>query len=69
MLFIGVILNGMVLLSIPSYYQYVFQGGALLIAVAIDDIRRSRGGEGMSKHMSRWHLGCVPVSIAQWRQA
>jgi ribose/xylose/arabinose/galactoside ABC-type transport system permease subunit len=41
-LFIGAILNGMVLLGVPSYYQYVFQGAALLIAVAVDDIRRTR---------------------------
>jgi ribose/xylose/arabinose/galactoside ABC-type transport system permease subunit len=44
-LFIAVFLNGMTLLSVPSYFQYVFEGGALLTAVAVDDIRRRKGGE------------------------
>jgi ribose/xylose/arabinose/galactoside ABC-type transport system permease subunit len=35
----------MTLLSVPSYFQYVFEGGALLTAVAVDDIRRRKGGE------------------------
>jgi ribose transport system permease protein len=39
---LGIIANGMVLLSIPSYWQYVFQGAALLIAVMIDEVRLAR---------------------------
>ena len=39
---LGVIANGMVLLSIASYYQFIFQGGALLIAVVADEVRRKR---------------------------
>lgn len=39
-LIIGVINNGMTLLSVPSYYQTVASGALLLIAVAIDQFRR-----------------------------
>lgn len=39
---LGVIANGMVLLSIASYYQFIFQGCALLIAVVADEVRRAR---------------------------
>ena len=42
-LIIGVINNGMTLLSVPSYYQTVASGALLLIAVGIDQVRRGKG--------------------------
>jgi ribose/xylose/arabinose/galactoside ABC-type transport system permease subunit len=40
---IGVINNGMTLLSVPSFYQTVASGLLLLVAVAIDQLRRGGG--------------------------
>jgi len=42
-LIIGVINNGMTLLAVPSYYQQVASGALLVIAVAIDQVRRRTG--------------------------
>lgn len=41
-LLLGVVNNGLTLLSAPSYWQMIVQGGALLIAVVFDEIRRKR---------------------------
>jgi ribose/xylose/arabinose/galactoside ABC-type transport system permease subunit len=42
-LIIGIINNGMTLLSVPSFYQTVASGVLLLVAVAIDQLRRGGG--------------------------
>lgn len=42
-LFLGVVLNGMTLVGMSSYYQLIVTGSALLIAVAIDDYRKAKG--------------------------
>ncbi|MCC7449537.1 MAG: ABC transporter permease [Anaerolineae bacterium] len=39
---LGIINNGFVLLSVPSYWQYVVQGAALLLAVVLDEVRAKR---------------------------
>jgi len=41
-LILGVINNGMVLLSVPSYYQLILQGGILLLAIGIGETRRPK---------------------------
>jgi len=41
-LFIGTLNNGMVLLGVPFYLQYVIQGAILIIAVAASGLVRSR---------------------------
>lgn len=41
-LLLGVINNGLTLLSAPSYWQMIVQGAALLIAVVFDEVRRKR---------------------------
>jgi ribose/xylose/arabinose/galactoside ABC-type transport system permease subunit len=38
MCFIGVIINGMTLLNVPAYFQYVVRGGLILAAVLINRI-------------------------------
>jgi ribose transport system permease protein len=40
---LGVINNGLTLLNVSTYWQYVVQGTALLLAVVVDDVRRRRG--------------------------
>ena len=42
-LFLGVVLNGMTLIGMSSYWQLIVMGSALLIAVAIDDSRKTKG--------------------------
>jgi len=42
-LIIGVINNGMTLLSVPSYYQTIAGGALLVLAVALDQARRGTG--------------------------
>jgi ribose/xylose/arabinose/galactoside ABC-type transport system permease subunit len=42
-LVIGILNNGMVLLSVPSFYQIAANGVLLLVAVAIDQLRSRRG--------------------------
>jgi ribose/xylose/arabinose/galactoside ABC-type transport system permease subunit len=42
-LVIGILNNGMVLLSVPSFYQIAANGVLLLVAVAIDQLRIRRG--------------------------
>ena len=37
---IGIIGNGLNLLDVPSFYQYVVKGGIILIAVLLDTLRR-----------------------------
>ncbi len=44
-LIIGVLNNGMTLLSVPSFYQTVANGLLLLIAVGVDQYRRGAGRE------------------------
>jgi ribose transport system permease protein len=39
---LGIIANGMTLLSVPSYWQFVVQGAILLAAVVIDELRLKR---------------------------
>ncbi|HST41437.1 MAG TPA: ABC transporter permease [Conexibacter sp.] len=41
-LLLGVINNGLTLLSAPSYWQMIVQGVALLLAVVFDEVRRKR---------------------------
>ncbi|MFC1651150.1 ABC transporter permease [Candidatus Latescibacterota bacterium] len=38
---IGIIGNGLNLLDVPSFYQYIVKGGIILLAVLIDTIRRN----------------------------
>jgi ribose transport system permease protein len=42
-LIIGIINNGMTLLSVPSYYQTIAGGALLVLAVALDQFRRGVG--------------------------
>ena len=42
-LVIAVLLNGMTLLSVNAYFQMLFKGLVLLIAVYIDQARQMRG--------------------------
>jgi ribose transport system permease protein len=41
-LLIGMLDNGLVLLNVPSYYQQLVRGAALLLAVVLDSIRARR---------------------------
>jgi len=41
-LIIGVALNGMTIIGVPFYFQYIFQGGILALAVAASGILRRR---------------------------
>lgn len=41
-LILGVIANGMILLSVPSYYRLIMQGGILLLAIVIGETRRPK---------------------------
>jgi ribose transport system permease protein len=41
-LLIGMLANGMVLMNVPSYYQQLVRGGALILAVVLDSIRERR---------------------------
>jgi ribose transport system permease protein len=43
-LFIGTLNNGMVLLGVPFYLQYVIQGAVLILAVAASGLARSLAG-------------------------
>jgi ribose transport system permease protein len=42
LLVIAVLNNGLILLSVPSYWQQVVKGAVLLIAVSWDELRRTR---------------------------
>jgi ribose transport system permease protein len=42
LLVIAVLNNGLILLQVPSYWQQVVKGGVLLLAVAWDELRRTR---------------------------
>ena len=39
-LVLGTLNNGMILLNVPAFYQYLARGGVLLIAVALDQYRQ-----------------------------
>ena len=41
-IFLGVLLNGMTLLNLNEYIQYVVRGGLILIAVMINTIQLNR---------------------------
>lgn len=41
-IFIGVIINGMTLLNVPVYSQYVVRGALILLAVLINKIQQAR---------------------------
>jgi ribose/xylose/arabinose/galactoside ABC-type transport system permease subunit len=41
-IFIGVIINGMTLLNVPVYFQYVVRGALILVAVLINKIQQGR---------------------------
>jgi ribose/xylose/arabinose/galactoside ABC-type transport system permease subunit len=45
-LIIGVLNNGMVLLSVPTFYQIIANGLLLLMAVIVDRLQRKRGSAG-----------------------
>jgi ribose/xylose/arabinose/galactoside ABC-type transport system permease subunit len=42
-IFIGVIINGMTLLNVPVYSQYVVRGALILVAVLINQFSRKKG--------------------------
>jgi ribose/xylose/arabinose/galactoside ABC-type transport system permease subunit len=42
LLVLGVLNNGLVLLSVPSYWQQVVKGAILLLAVTYDELRNTR---------------------------
>jgi len=42
-LIVGIITNGMTVMGLSAYWQYVMQGSILIFAVAIDYIQRNRG--------------------------
>jgi ribose transport system permease protein/L-arabinose transport system permease protein len=42
-LIIGVLNNGMVLLSVPTFYQIIANGLLLLMAVVVDQLQKKRG--------------------------
>lgn len=44
MLLLGVLDNGLVLLNIPAFYQYVAGGLLLVVAVMIQEYRETAGG-------------------------
>jgi len=41
-LFIGILNNGLILLNVPSYYQFLARGAAFLLAVLLDALRAKR---------------------------
>jgi ribose/xylose/arabinose/galactoside ABC-type transport system permease subunit len=41
-IFIGVIINGMTLMNVPIYFQYVVRGALILVAVLINKIQQGR---------------------------
>ena len=41
-LIIGVLNNGMVLLSVPTFYQIIGNGALLLMAVIVDQLQKGR---------------------------
>ena len=43
MCIIGVINNGTILLNVPAYWQMVFRGTILIIAVTLDSFRKGGG--------------------------
>ena len=45
LLLIGVLNNGLILLSVEAYWQQVVKGGILLIAVFYDELRQGRREE------------------------
>ncbi|HEY4443969.1 MAG TPA: ABC transporter permease [Steroidobacteraceae bacterium] len=45
-LIIGVLNNGMVLLSVPTFYQIIANGLLLLMAVIVDQLQKRRGSVG-----------------------
>jgi ribose/xylose/arabinose/galactoside ABC-type transport system permease subunit len=45
-LIIGVLNNGMVLLSVPTFYQIIANGLLLLMAVIVDQLQKKRGSVG-----------------------
>lgn len=42
-LIVGIITNGMTVMGLSAYWQYVMQGAILILAVAMDYIQRNRG--------------------------
>ena len=42
LLLMGVLLNGMVMMNIPDYYQRVVKGCVLLLAISYDKISQKR---------------------------
>lgn len=47
LLLIGVLLNGMVLMNIPDYYQRVVKGVVLLLAISYDKLSQKRARKGV----------------------
>lgn len=43
-IFIGVIVNGMTLLNVDAYFQYIVRGGLILAAVMVNRIQEARTG-------------------------
>jgi ribose/xylose/arabinose/galactoside ABC-type transport system permease subunit len=41
---LGLITNGLILLGVSAYWQQVFSGGIIILAVALDTWRRRRTG-------------------------
>ncbi len=44
-LIIGVLNNGMILTSVPTFYQLIAKGALLILAVIIQERQRARSGE------------------------
>ena len=52
-LVLGTLSNGLILLRIPAFYQYLARGAVLLLAVGLD-YYRGRIGSLMSRRSTRW---------------
>lgn len=44
-IFLGVLLNGMTLMNVSEYVQYVVRGGLILLAVLINTIQLNKQGK------------------------
>lgn len=44
-LIVGIITNGMTIMGVDSYYQYVMQGMILVVAVGLDYLQRKKGSK------------------------
>jgi ribose transport system permease protein len=47
LLIIGVLNNGMVLLSVPTFYQTIANGSLLLMAIIVDQLQKRPGRMGV----------------------